>query len=98
MDLGVGMRATVCTLSASYAVNALLVTLPPLIYKLQAGRLGYMEEVTLLTSFFMLILYQGSQVGVNFVPLRRGQRHPHTWTSHRGEKSGWTEHMARLLE
>ena len=37
MDLGVGMRATVCTLSASYTVNALSATLPLLIYKLQAG-------------------------------------------------------------
>ena len=82
-DLGVGMRATICMLSASYTLNALSATLPPLIYKLQAGWLGYTEEITLLTSFFMLVLYQGSQLGVNFVPLRRGLRHPHTWTSRR---------------
>lgn len=84
---GVGIGATGCILTASYAVNALLATLPPLIYKLQAGQLGYTEEITLLTSFFMLVLSQGSQLGVNFVPLRWGLRHPHTWTSHREGKS-----------
>lgn len=37
----------------------------------------YAEEITLPTSFFML-LYQSSQLGINFVLLQRGLRHSYT--------------------
>lgn len=81
MDSGAGMRVCGHTLSTSCAVNAL--SHPSTSYLHQNH-----TETTLLTSFFVLTLHQGSHLGAHFVPLGR---HPHTWTPRREGKSGCME-------